>query len=294
MEYIVENEVLRAVVSGLGAELVSVVDKATGAELLWGADPAVWNRHAPILFPYCGRLRNGRYTHKDVAYHGGGHGFARDLEHRLAGQPKPDMLKLCLEANALTMEKYPFAFKLFSTYALEGHTLRHAIEVVNDGDEPMPFGFGYHPGFVCPFDAQHTVSDYFVEFPLPESPIVLECGADTGLLTGREYPYFEDGTEIPLTDTLFAQGSLCLKGLRSKTIALVERGTGRRITMGIEGFPYVLLWSTAGALQFICIEPWHTLPDTETATGVWDEKRPIIVLPAGERWHTALPMTFER
>lgn len=59
-----------------GAELCSVVKKETGEEMLWQADPAVWNRHAPILFPYCGRLKGGAFTHNGVSYEGGQHGFA--------------------------------------------------------------------------------------------------------------------------------------------------------------------------------------------------------------------------
>ena len=52
MRYTIENEFIRLTVDSLGAEMVSVIDVATGREMLWCADPAVWNRHAPILFPY--------------------------------------------------------------------------------------------------------------------------------------------------------------------------------------------------------------------------------------------------
>ena len=61
MEWIIENEILRVTVSGHGAELTSVCKKETGEELLWTADPSVWGRHAPLLFPYCGKLKDGRY-----------------------------------------------------------------------------------------------------------------------------------------------------------------------------------------------------------------------------------------
>ena len=70
MEFILENENLRVTVESHGAELVSVVNKQTGAEMLWQADPAVWARHAPVLFPYCGRLKDGAFTCKGVRYEG--------------------------------------------------------------------------------------------------------------------------------------------------------------------------------------------------------------------------------
>ena len=49
-----------------GAEPVSVLHKPTGAELLWQGDPAVWGRHAPILFPYTGKLTGGKMIAKGV------------------------------------------------------------------------------------------------------------------------------------------------------------------------------------------------------------------------------------
>ena len=60
MQYSIENDILRLTVDSHGAEPVSVIHKPTGAELLWQADPAVWKRHAPILFPYTGKLTGGK------------------------------------------------------------------------------------------------------------------------------------------------------------------------------------------------------------------------------------------
>lgn len=293
MEYTIENDYLRVRVQSKGAELCSVVKKETGEEMLWQADPAVWGRHAPILFPYCGRLKDGAFTHKGVSYEGGQHGFARDLEHTLVEQGT-DTITLCLEANALTMEKFPFAFKLFSTFRLSGETVHHAIRVQNDGDEPMPFGFGYHPAFLCPFDGAHKAEDYVLRFERPESPVVIETGEDDGLVTGETRVYFDGQTDIPLCDGFFDHDSTCFSRLRSKTFSLVEKDTGRCVTVDIEGYPYVLMWSAKGPIRFVCIEPWHSLPDARTATGVWTEKPDTVRLAPGEGWDTALAMTFAR
>ena len=47
-EHVMENDFLRVTVSDHGAELISVWDKERGQERIWQADPAVWNRHAPV------------------------------------------------------------------------------------------------------------------------------------------------------------------------------------------------------------------------------------------------------
>ena len=60
MRYSIENDTLRLTVDTHGAEAVSVIHKPTGAELLWSGDPSVWGRHAPILFPYTGKLTGGK------------------------------------------------------------------------------------------------------------------------------------------------------------------------------------------------------------------------------------------
>ena len=78
MQATIHNEFLTLTVDTLGAEAVSLKN-AAGEELLWQADPAVWKRHAPILFPWTGKLPGGTFTHGGKTYKGGQHGFARDL-----------------------------------------------------------------------------------------------------------------------------------------------------------------------------------------------------------------------
>lgn len=78
--FTLENEELLITVDRHGAELTRIYDKKAGRELLWGADPAVWNRHAPVLFPFVGKSFEGKYTHEGKEYGITPHGFARDME----------------------------------------------------------------------------------------------------------------------------------------------------------------------------------------------------------------------
>ena len=77
MTVTLKNESLTVLIEDKGAQLCSVKN-AAGAEYIWKADPAVWNRHAPLLFPLIGRLQDGEYTVHGQTYHIGSHGFARD------------------------------------------------------------------------------------------------------------------------------------------------------------------------------------------------------------------------
>ena len=59
MNYTIENEDLRVVISSLGAEVQSVVRKSDDKELWWQGDPRFWDGRSPVLFPACGGLWNG-------------------------------------------------------------------------------------------------------------------------------------------------------------------------------------------------------------------------------------------
>ena len=52
MRYTIENEKIICEIDSLGAELKSLKKKEDGREVMWGADPAFWNRTSPVLFPF--------------------------------------------------------------------------------------------------------------------------------------------------------------------------------------------------------------------------------------------------
>ena len=185
MQATIHNEFLTLTVDTHGAEAVSLKN-AAGEEMLWQADPAIWKRHAPILFPWTGKLKDGSFTHGGKTYKGGQHGFARDVEHTLR-KAEGDTIRLELRPDeTMKAERFPFDFVLTSTFRLDGKTLHHTLTVSNPGSEELRFGIGYHPAFCVPFDAEHTVEDYEFRFDQPESPVILDASGG-GLLTGKCY-----------------------------------------------------------------------------------------------------------
>jgi len=130
MQATIHNEFLTLTVDTHGAEAVSLKN-AAGQEMLWQADPAVWKRHAPILFPWTGKLTGGAFTHKGKTYPGGQHGFARDVEHTLLCA-EGDTIRLELRSDEKSKaERFPFDFVLTSTFRLEGRTVHHTLTVTN-------------------------------------------------------------------------------------------------------------------------------------------------------------------
>ncbi len=290
MQYTIENQDLKLTVDTHGAEMVELIHKVTGEQMLWTAGEA-WNRHAPMLFPHTGRLKDHTYTVDGKQYTSNQHGFVRDLEHTVV-EKSAESITFEVTANEFTRTRFPFEFIFRTTYTLMGNTVRHAVEVVNAGDKEMRFGFGYHPGFLCPFDSSHTTEDYELRFDIPQTPVEQKT---PGGLCGETCVYMENSDVIQVTDQLFQSDSICLTQLTAKTLSLVEKGTGRKVEVSIEGFPCVLVWSASTPkLQFVCIEPWHSLPDRVDASGKWEDKPCAAALKAGESWSTHLDMTFVR
>ena len=211
MQATIHNEFLTLTVDTHGAEAVSLKN-AAGEEMLWQADPAIWKRHAPILFPWTGKLVDGTFTAKGKTWKGGQHGFARDLEHTLL-RAEGDTIQLELRADdAIKAERFPYDFVLTSTFRLEGKTVHHTLQVTNPGTEELRFGIGFHPAFNIPFDEKHTTTDYEFRFDRPESPVILDARPN-GLLSGKSYYQWKNQQTIPLTDDLFAnalnRGTAC-------------------------------------------------------------------------------------
>lgn len=292
MQAVIRNRFLTLTVDTFGAEAVSVKN-AAGEEMLWQADKAVWGRHAPILFPWTGRLTGGSFVHKGKSYSGGQHGFARDFEHELISA-EGNTIIMQLKANEETMKVFPFDFTLTSIFELEGDTIHHTLNVKNNGEEPLSFGIGYHPAFNVPFDDEHNTSDYEFRFEVPESPMIIDCRPN-GLISGKNYYVWKNTDKIQLTDDLFSNDSFCMAGLRSSNLGIYEKDTGKSIVCNIEGFPYTLIWSAiTEKIRFVCIEPWQSLPGAESDTQEWNERAAAAILPQGESWETTLSTTFNR
>ena len=133
MEYILENEYLKVTVTTWGAQVKSVIRKTDGVEHIWQADPGVWGYHAPILFPYCGKLKDGKVSYGGVVCESPAqHGFARTAQHTLVCHNEEKVI-LKLRESGETLSVFPFPFRLLSTFTLENDTLHHTLTVENPG-----------------------------------------------------------------------------------------------------------------------------------------------------------------
>ena len=148
----------KAVIQTQGAQIASFRG-ADGQERIWQAAPAVWAQHAPVLFPVCGSVRDGRILIDGEAYPMTKHGFTRepDFEVFQAGE---DYVDLVMTATDQTRNMYPFDFAFHVTYRLfeNGYTTTFLIE----NQSTLHTVFGKEKG--CLYGREHK----FVPVPLPE------------------------------------------------------------------------------------------------------------------------------
>lgn len=287
---ILENEHLRVTASPKGAELTGIHDKVNGLERLWNADPAVWNRHAPILFPFVGRLLENSYIHHGQRYSLPQHGFARDCTFTLK-RATEDTLSYTLADSAETRATYPFAFGLQVDYILRANQVRVAYTVSNPGAATLYFSIGAHPGFACPLRDGEQFSDYFIEFEHPET-----CprwyANENGHIHKSEENYLQDTRVIPYTRDRFGEDALIFKDLRSSHVSIKSFKNDHAVTLDFAGWPYLGIWSKPGGAPFMCLEPWYGIADHVGHDGELTRKEGIMPLEPGLNFCCEYGMSF--
>ena len=281
MIYTISNDVLCVKISDLGAELQSVTDLADGCEYIWQGDAAYWEDRAPTLFPICGKVLDGRYTHRGKEYEMGLHGFAaKELfvasEHTAAG------ITMTLRANESTRAQYPFDFALSLCFTLCGRRLEVSARIVNEGGEMLPATFGAHPGFNVPFTKGHAFEEYTLTFGEPCTPNQMQI-TDEGYYAGRcrALPLAK-GTTLSLDHEKFAVDGIFMSRMAHK-VTLGATGDPHGVTMDFADFPYLGVWQEYGKdTPFLCLEPWCGLPSYPDVQDEIGEKNDMFHIACGE------------
>lgn len=275
MTFNLENDLISIKVNAVGAELISLKIKENDLEFLWEADPEVWARHAPILFPIVGKLKDNTYNYNGIKYSLPQHGFARDKEFKLIGQDAQS-ITLQLQSDSETLLHYPFSFLLTISYFLEANKVLVNHKIQNLKGTDMYFSIGAHPGFRCPL-LNENFQDYFLEFEQEES--FIRHKIKESLLSGTQEPVPANGKIISLTRDLFKEDALVFKNLKSKYVSLKNKINDHKVTVSLSDFPYLGIWTKImDKATFVCIEPWLGIADNFDFEGDLTQKEGIIHL----------------
>ena len=262
MIYSIENSNLKISVDSMGAQLWSVYSKQTNTEYLWQGDPAIWGGRAYNLFPFIGRMFEGKFRYDSQEYLSRCHGLARYFEFVLESQTDNKLVFL-LTDNEETKKEYPFAFAFRVAFILENATLTTEYSVFNKDTRELICSFGGHPGINVPFGAGQF-EDYYIEFRHPTAVRKLSLTEANKLMSGESEPFtLVDGTKLPLRHDLFDQDAIVLENTAGE-VCIKSNKEARFVSMKYGEFPFIGFWhADHKPAPYVCLEPWSALPATD-------------------------------
>ncbi|MCR4651278.1 MAG: aldose 1-epimerase family protein [Lachnospiraceae bacterium] len=301
MRYFIENDVLKAEIDSHGAELKSVIGKASNREYMWYGNPAYWGRTSPVLFPFVGNLKEGGYIYKGQKCRMTQHGFARDMEFTLKESTGSEIW-FSLESNEETKSKYPFDFELMIGYVLDGNKLDVRWKVINKTEEDMHFSIGAHPAFLCPVHGEKDKTGY--SFALygsdgkggyvPASDSIRYHGNsyETGLLLREERDLPVKNGVITITEGFFDECTYIMQDQPLNKVSLLD-SKGEPVVDVLFDTPLIAIWSPEKKnAPFVCIEPWYGRCDIEGFDGELADREYTNHLAKGEEFNKAYSIVF--
>ena len=273
MLYTLENDQLKVTAHTYGGELHNIIKKSSNTEYLWNGDSSYWKYHAPILFPFVGKVKNNEYRVDGKTYSLPQHGLARISEFNMIDK-KDDEISFELKYSEDTLKVYPYKFSLVINYKLNDNNIKVSYTVKNLDDKKIYFSIGAHPAFLCPLHEGETINDYYLELNEKETASIKCLGPD-GHYNGERKDVLKNENIIPLSKELFKDDALVFDSLKSNKVSIKSKKHDKSLTMDFTGFPLMAFWSMPTGAPFVCLEPWFGHSDECDFAGEFSEKPAI-------------------
>ena len=286
----IENEILRVEARLRGATLCSVVDKRNGEQLLYtGSDPRAWEESDVSIFPFVGRLQEGKYTVDGQEYRMGIHGIVNALRFS-ARQSSAEEVELSVTDDGETRRQYPFRFRYAVRYRLDGDRLTTTLTAENTDTRPLPCMLGGHQAYrldaIERADETDTSMNSIVFAHKTYARVTLD---EAGCFVAGSEPFVVDAP-IPLGKETFRRyPTLMLKNVSGRVE--VRRPT-RTLVYDLGEVPVLALWSHDKFGAYVCVEPWFGQPDTVEPNPELSQKEGIRILKPQENFSYSYSIAF--
>jgi aldose 1-epimerase len=244
----------------------------------WETNPVPTRSGHPILFPFPGRLRDGR-----LPFHGRSyqlplndstkrhaiHGFTPRNPWRirsLASTPESASISGAfdlLHDLPAAVGSWPGEFNLQVTYRLFGDRLAVEATVENRGLDPLPFGLGYHPYFRLPGVTDADVGGHVLQANVARvweaDANNLPTGSTTELPAELDFRYPRPIGATAL-DQVFTGVTASGKDVRELAALSHPQATGTLRVLADDSFRELVLF-TPPHRQAVAIEPYTCSAD---------------------------------
>ena len=279
MTYTLRSKKITYTFSDLGGELISAKNDK-GEEFIWRGEESIWNKHAPLLFPLCGRLKNAKYTYGGKEYELGAHGFLSKTVMNVTEQTESS-ITFELTSSDDTRAVYPFDFSLTAVYSIEGDTITAKICVKNRSECEMPFMLGGHPGFSTDIGGL-VLEDHYLDFGVDTLDIYPIINKSFVSPTSKKYS-LKDG-RMPLTRKELVDLATVVFKDAPMTVTLASDKSEHKIIFSYsESLPYFCIWTAESEkAQYVCLEPWSGVPNDGVSDEVFETRPGMVRLAPGD------------
>ncbi len=261
MLHTIQNEHFICEIESIGAEIRSLKNKITEEEYIWQIVESVWGSSSPVLFPAIGKIKEDKIVYEGQDFAMPKHGIIRNNEDLIFKQLGNSSCVFTLNNSEKTLLQYPFKFSFSVEFTLIENRLIMNYIVENQDDIPMHFACGGHTAYACTLCEKVSLSDYVVEFPTKFDFIARTLGS-SGLLSNKKRNIKHQEKLLHLSETLFNEDALIFENIDFDWVRLRKKDEKKGIVVRFSGYPNLALWAKPGA-DYVCIEPWLGLPDSE-------------------------------
>lgn len=283
MVCLLENDYLRVQVDSKGAELKSIKKQKDeqNVEYLWQLNPDIWERQAPLLFPIIGRLKDEEYICNGKAYKIQIHGFARFSEFKVKRISDCEIAFILYDSPG-TISVFPFKFKLTVIYRLSENRIIKEHIVENKSDETMYYEIGGHEGYNLALNEGEKMEDYYIDFNGADEIETYTSDENVMLNKDKKTIALENG-KLFLSPEVFKNDALIIDTFNKRSIELKNTKNSRSVKVDFNDFMYLGIWTKYMRSNYVCIEPWSSLPDCNYLGKEIEKKQDIRIVRANEK-----------
>ncbi len=225
-----------------------------------------WQKSTPICFPFAGKFKNDKYIFQGKEYNMKRHGFFYRISNWKVIKKEEKYLEFEYISDGKYKNIYPFNFSLNVSYSLNKNQIINKFQVKNlSMKQNMYFGFGWHPGLKANLESKilFEQKELFSFFP------------NNGILNSTMNS--KKAEKIPLKNWDFngSKTYVILNKINSKNVIL--KNNFGSIKMALNGYSNCLVWREDNHADYVCIEPWASLPDSDKTKKLPLNQKPGII-----------------
>ncbi len=253
-----KNKYLSVNINPMGAEVVSIIKNSY--EYLWQKNPDIWNGQAPNLFPLIGRLKDEEYEYNNELYKIKIHGFAKVSMFEII-EKNDNYVSLRITGSKDTYSMYPFDFDFIVSYELMDNIIKKQYMTINNGYKTMYYEVGGHEGYNLTFENNKIMDDYYIKF---SDNSVYTYTTDSVIMVNKDLKKIDMiDKKLHLKPEVFKNDALILdcSRLKDRNVTLECGKKSRKVKVTFDDFDYLGIWTRPLYSNYVCIEPWSSLPD---------------------------------